>query len=92
MQGFLPKKLKYLLYMLNSQLPDFLGGDCRCPEEGGCLFAEKGPWKDPVIMKVNRFDVAFKSLCKRTAFILDTFDGAGSFRWGNQAQTNRYYI
>ena len=40
---------------VDSQLPDFLGGDCRCPEEGGCLFAEKGPWRDPVIMQVHNY-------------------------------------
>ncbi|KAH7288823.1 hypothetical protein KP509_31G045000 [Ceratopteris richardii] len=34
-----------------SQLPDFLGGDCSCPNEGGCLHSDKGPWNDPVIMQ-----------------------------------------
>lgn len=37
---------------LNSQLPDFLGGSCKCPGEGGCLRSGKGPWNDPHIMKV----------------------------------------
>ncbi|ODV90282.1 hypothetical protein CANCADRAFT_2014 [Tortispora caseinolytica NRRL Y-17796] len=26
-------------------LPDFLGGNCRCPE--GCQFSDAGPWHDP---------------------------------------------
>lgn len=37
---------------LHSQLPDFLGGSCKCPSEGGCLRSNKGPWNDPDIMKV----------------------------------------
>lgn len=37
-----------------SQLPDFLGGSCSCPNGGGCLVSGKGPWSDPEIMEIVR--------------------------------------
>ncbi|KAK1437369.1 hypothetical protein QVD17_03160 [Tagetes erecta] len=41
----------------SSQLPDFLGGTCSCPNEGGCLRSDKGPWHDAELMKlVNNED------------------------------------
>ncbi|KAK7386802.1 hypothetical protein VNO78_27138 [Psophocarpus tetragonolobus] len=56
-----PKSLCKLLDIIDSsQLPDFLGGSCTCPGEGGCLRSSKGPWNDPDIMKlVHNVEVTF---------------------------------
>lgn len=43
---------KLLEVIDSSQLPDFLGGTCRCPNEGGCLNSDKGPWHDQELMKL----------------------------------------
>ncbi|MFS7897491.1 putative CRAL-TRIO lipid binding domain, CRAL/TRIO domain, CRAL/TRIO domain superfamily [Helianthus anomalus] len=43
---------KLLEVIDSSQLPDFLGGSCSCPNEGGCSRSDKGPWHDLDLMKL----------------------------------------
>ncbi|KAL2569410.1 hypothetical protein AAZV13_18G124944 [Glycine max] len=43
-----------------SQLPDFLDGSCSCPNDGGCLRSDKGPWNDPDILKLLHSREAMK--------------------------------
>ncbi|KAJ9543541.1 hypothetical protein OSB04_023248, partial [Centaurea solstitialis] len=54
---------KLLEVIDSSQLPDFLGGNCLCANEGGCLRSDKGPWHDQELMKLINMGDAEKNAC-----------------------------
>ncbi|KAG4940953.1 hypothetical protein JHK87_044824 [Glycine soja] len=74
-----PKSLCKLLDIIDSsQLPDFLGGTCTCPGEGGCLRSSKGPWNDPDIMKGQCSDT---STAESGSDLDDSFSSIGQSRF-----------
>ncbi|CAL0302772.1 unnamed protein product [Lupinus luteus] len=65
---------KLLEVIDSSQLPDFLGGCCSCPNEGGCLRSDKGPWNDPDILKLLHARETMKLTSSRSSHVSDGLD------------------
>ncbi|KAK2414163.1 Sec14p phosphatidylinositol transfer family protein [Trifolium repens] len=64
-----------LLEIIDScQLPDFLGGSCSCPNNGGCLRSNKGPWNDPDILKLLNSGEATKPTKFGSSSVADRLD------------------
>ncbi|CAL5019294.1 unnamed protein product [Urochloa decumbens] len=62
-----------------SQLPEYFGGSCMCPNHGGCLRSNKGPWSDPSIMKLVHSMESLKEI-GQVSDIEDTITGSVRLR------------